>query len=214
MKKILLAMAVLVMSVATVSAQSHKWFWFGPKAGLTSTAAEVTMEGDGMQSVLDGAASYNAGLMFRLNVPISIFSLHLQPELMYNWHKGDLKNPETGKVEIKDVTLNEFSVPILAGVGMDLGLFNARVQAGPVVYCAESVDNGENLHALALDTEFGYEVKYDEFSGLNALVVDGYRLENATDKLYARAAKEGAVKKPVKIKMIPYYSFANRGETG
>ncbi|MBQ2796468.1 MAG: PorT family protein [Tidjanibacter sp.] len=152
MKKILLAMAVLVMSVATVSAQSHKWFWFGPKAGLTSTAAEVTMEGDGMQSVLDGAASYNAGLMFRLNVPISIFSLHLQPELMYNWHKGDLKNPETGKVEIKDVTLNEFSVPILAGVGMDLGLFNARVQAGPVVvFNSNAVISGENADTAGID---------------------------------------------------------------
>ena len=133
MKKFLLAVAVLVMGIATVNAQSHKWFWFGPKAGLTSTASQVQFDGESLKGVIDGATGYNAGLMFRLNVPIGIFSLHLQPELMYNWQKGDLKNPETGKVQIKDVTLNEFNVPVLAGVGMDLGLFNARVQAGPVV---------------------------------------------------------------------------------
>lgn len=133
MKKILLAMAVLVMGIATVNAQSHKWFWFGPKAGLTSTATDVKFEGESLEGVMNGAAGYNAGLMFRLNVPIGIFSLHLQPELMYNWQKGDLKNPTTGKVEIKDVTLNQFNIPVLAGAGMDLGLFNARVQAGPVV---------------------------------------------------------------------------------
>ena len=131
MKKILLAMAVLVMGVATVNAQSHKWFWFGAKAGLTSTATDVTMDGDSLQGVLDGAQGYNAGLMFRFNLPISIFSLHLQPELMYNWQKGDFTNKEGVKLE--NVALNSFNVPVLAGLGMDLGLFNARVQAGPVV---------------------------------------------------------------------------------
>ena len=131
MKKFLLAVAVMIMGVATVNAQSHKWFWFGPKAGLTSTATNVTMDGESLQGVLDGAAGYNAGLMFRFNLPISIFSLHLQPELMYNWQKGDFTDKEGVKFE--DVALNSFNIPILAGLGMDLGLFNARVQAGPVV---------------------------------------------------------------------------------
>lgn len=131
MKKFLLAVAVMIMGVATVNAQSHKWFWFGPKAGLTSTATNVTMDGESLQGVLDGAAGYNAGLMFRFNLPISIFSLHLQPELMYNWQKGDFTDNEGVKFE--DVALNSFNIPILAGLGMDLGLFNARVQAGPVV---------------------------------------------------------------------------------
>lgn len=131
MKKFLLAVAVMIMGVATVNAQSHKWFWFGPKAGLTSTATNVTMDGESLQGVLDGAAGYNAGLMFRFNLPISIFSLHLQPELMYNWQKGDFTDNEGVKFE--NVALNSFNIPILAGLGMDLGLFNARVQAGPVV---------------------------------------------------------------------------------
>lgn len=133
MKRLILMAAVAIMAVTTANAQSYNWFWWGAKAGLTSNATDVTMDGESLQGVFDGAMGYNAGLMFRLNVPIAVFSVHLQPELMFNWKKGDLKNPETGQVEFKDITLNEFSVPVLAGVGLDLGLFNARVQAGPVV---------------------------------------------------------------------------------
>lgn len=131
MKKFIMLVAVGLMAITTVNAQSHSWFWMGAKAGLTSNATDVKMDGESIQGVLDGAKGYNAGLMFRLNLPISVFSIHLQPELMYNWQKGDFTD-NNGEV-IKGMTLNEFSVPVLAGVGLDLGLFNARVQAGPVV---------------------------------------------------------------------------------
>lgn len=124
--------AVALLAISTVNAQSHKWFWLGAKAGLTSTASGVEMDSESLQGVFDGAMGYNAGLMFRFNVPISIFSINLTPEVMYNWQKGDLKN-EAGEIEIKDVSLNELSIPVMAGIGMDLGLFNARAQAGPVI---------------------------------------------------------------------------------
>jgi opacity protein-like surface antigen len=52
---------------------------------------------------------------------------------MYGWTKGSLKNENGENVAVKDFTVNNFDIPVLAGVGMDLGLFNARVQAGPVV---------------------------------------------------------------------------------
>lgn len=149
MKKILLTLAVALMAVTTINAQSHGWFWFGPKVGLTSTASNEEVNIDNAQAIMDGAQGYNAGIMTRFNLPLSIFSIHLQPELMYNWQKGDLKN-DKGEVEIKDVTLNEFSIPVLAGVGMDLGLFNARVQAGPVVkFNSASPVAGE--HAAPID---------------------------------------------------------------
>ena len=175
MKKIFMMAVVCLLAVSTVNAQSHKWFWFGAKAGLTSTASNVQMDGESIQGVFDGAMGYNAGLMFRLNVPISIFSLHLQPEVMYNWQKGDLKNPETGKVEIKDVAINELTLPILAGVGMDLGLFNARVQAGPVVtFNSNASLTGPNADTAAINWQ---DVSYTWAAGagidlFNFLMVD------------------------------------------
>ena len=175
MKKIFMMAVVCLLAVSTVNAQSHKWFWVGAKAGLTSTASNVEMDGESIQGVFDGAMGYNAGLMFRLNVPISIFSLHLQPEVMYNWQKGDLKNPETGKVEIKDVAINELTLPILAGVGMDLGLFNARVQAGPVVtFNSNASLTGPNANTAAINWQ---DVSYTWAAGagidlFNFLMVD------------------------------------------
>lgn len=132
MKKIIMLVGIALMTVTTVNAQSYNWFWMGAKAGLSSNATDVKVDGDSLQGVFDGAMGYNAGLMFRFNAPLGIISAHIQPELMYNWKKGDLKN-EAGEIEIKDVSLNEFSIPVMAGIGMDIGLFNARVQAGPVI---------------------------------------------------------------------------------
>lgn len=166
--------AVALMAITTVNAQSHRWFWMGAKAGLTSSATNVEMSGDQIQGVFDGAMGYNAGLMFRLNAPLGIFSIHLQPEIMYNWQKGELKN-EAGQVEIKDVTLNEFSVPVLAGMGLDLGLFNARVQAGPVVkFNSNAALSGENANAAPIDWQ---DVSYTWAAGLgidlfNFIMVD------------------------------------------
>lgn len=85
------------------------------------------------------------------------------------------------------------------------------VQAGPVVYCAESVDNGENLHAFALPADIHAEMKLDETIGLHALSVDAFRYCDTGDGLYFRAKKQAIA--PVKLKMIPYSAFANRGES-
>jgi opacity protein-like surface antigen len=136
MKKIIMLVAVALMAISTVNAQSHKWFWMGAKAGLTSSASDVQMDGDAIQGVFDGAMGYNAGLMFRLNVPMGIFSIHLQPEVMYNWQKGEMKDAAG---QLQNATLNQFSLPVLAGLGLDLGLFNARVQAGPVIQSNQSI---------------------------------------------------------------------------
>ena len=142
--------AVALMAITTVNAQSHRWFWVGAKAGLTSSATGIQMDGESIQGVFDGAMGYNAGLMFRLNAPLGIFSLHLQPEVMYNWKKGQFQNSENGVKQ--DITLNEFSIPVLAGAGLDLGLFNARVQAGPVVkFNSNMALTGENANVAGIN---------------------------------------------------------------
>lgn len=164
--------AVALMAITTVNAQSHRWFWIGAKAGLTSSASNVQMDGDGIQGVFDGAMGYNAGLMLRLNAPLGIFSIHLQPEIMYNWQKGQFN--QTNGVQ-QEITLNEFSIPVLAGLGMDLGLFNARVQAGPVVkFNSNMAITGENANVAGINWN---DVSYTWAAGVgidlfNFLMVD------------------------------------------
>lgn len=88
------------------------------------------------------------------------------------------------------------------------------LQYGPVVYCMEAVDNGENLHGLYLNPDADIEVSYDETFGLPILLAQGLRKKETADLYteWSREAEEHAYEK-VNLKFIPYSCYANRGET-
>lgn len=159
---------------------------------------------------VDGNVLVRAEGVSKVAVRIPSWCDSFRTESSYTMCGGYAVFENAGEISV-EFDMTPFAVCANVGVVKDAG--KLCVQAGPIVYCAEAVDNGENLHALSISPEFGYSVSYDEKTGLNLLEIDGYRSENVTDKLYSRAAKESAVKKPVKIKLIPYSTFANRGET-
>ena len=86
------------------------------------------------------------------------------------------------------------------------------IMLGPVVYCAESVDNGENLHSFLVPEGFSYTEKYDESFGLHTLEISCKKRLN-----FELAGGIYSDKKPrsekANLKLIPYNSFANRGES-
>lgn len=82
------------------------------------------------------------------------------------------------------------------------------VTRGPVVYCIEGVDNGEDLKSVAIDPKGEFSVTDREFL-LPSLVTTGYRPVESKD-LYAPA--DDAVE-AFPLRLIPYYAFANRGTT-
>ncbi len=111
---------------------------------------------------------------------------------------------------VVDFDMTPFAVRSRAAVVKDVG--KLCIQAGPIVYCAESIDNcntGENLHAVTISHDFTSKVSYDESIGLNVLDISAYRYVDS-DKLYSRAKDRDL--KPITLRMIPYSAFANRGE--
>lgn len=82
------------------------------------------------------------------------------------------------------------------------------VMRGPVVYCAEGVDNGD-IFSLAVSPELNAEL-VDLGFGIPALDVDGTRKLGA-GALYAPA--DEMKYEPTRIRLIPYFAFANRGES-
>lgn len=84
---------------------------------------------------------------------------------------------------------------------------------GPIVYCAEGVDNGENLHLISVkkDCDLRYIEKTD-FNDIDAIIVKGIRekVDEESAPLYARSKSN--VYEELDIKLIPYYAWANRGE--
>ena len=98
-------------------------------------------------------------------------------------------------------------------VRADIG--KVAVKRGPVVYCLEEADNGENLHLLTIDREPDFE-EIEESGPLGDIVVitaSGKRqiLPEEGRHLYTRADQAPENKVPVKLHYIPYYTWANRG---
>lgn len=116
----------------------------------------------------------------------------------------------SGAEIIVELDVSPFAVQSSGYVAEDVN--KLCVQAGPVIYCAEAADNGDNLHALSISPDFEYKTEYCAEYGLNIVCVKGYRRING-DKLYSRASKTESALSKTDIKLIPYYAHANRGDT-
>ena len=83
------------------------------------------------------------------------------------------------------------------------------VQRGPVVYCAEGMNNDFSVMTFRLDTDAQISEEYSDIYGTYTLVANGsIPVENT--KLYSRVKEEMI---PAKINLIPYFAFANNGES-
>ena len=85
------------------------------------------------------------------------------------------------------------------------------VSRGPIIWCMEGVDNGDYLRDIELDPESGFALECDDALGVPALYCSGWRRPYAgRAHLYAPRSDD---RLSVRVKMIPYFAFANRGET-
>lgn len=85
------------------------------------------------------------------------------------------------------------------------------LQRGPLVYCLESVDNGPRLRDIAIGRDFTPRLKYHELFGAYVIEAEGYRRDAGRfTQLYQPA---GDTYRKEKLTFIPYYAFANRGES-
>lgn len=81
---------------------------------------------------------------------------------------------------------------------------------GPVVYCLEGVDNGPRLNQVSVSIDTKNAVCTPDFHGLLSIETDGFR-DAEQEELYFDASL--ADKLPCRLKFIPYFAFANRGES-
>ncbi len=84
------------------------------------------------------------------------------------------------------------------------------VMRGPIVYCAEAVDNSDNLQTLLLPTEIKAEECFSEEFGLYTLTVPCEKRLPFDGGIYS--SKPPKTEK-TSVKLIPYSCFANRGES-
>lgn len=86
----------------------------------------------------------------------------------------------------------------------------AAIARGPVVYCAESIDNNWELRDVRILRNSGYTVKQETLCNTEVPVIHTKALvREIPEQLYL----EEAAKKEIPFKLIPYYTRANRGIT-
>ena len=82
---------------------------------------------------------------------------------------------------------------------------------GPVVYCIEGVDNGERLNRIEISTDALEKATEElDFHGLYSVTLPAFRLKES-NALYFDASEIAT--EQVHVKCIPYFAFANRGES-
>lgn len=124
----------------------------------------------------------------------------------YEIKDGYMYFDKCGDIEL-EFEMKPCLVTAASAVEADSG--KAAIMRGPVVYCAEAADNGGNLGDLFISAHGTFACEYDELSQLYSLVADGERKETQT-KLYSKFDDKTA---HCKIRLIPYYTFANRGDS-
>lgn len=114
-------------------------------------------------------------------------------------------------IENKEKITIDFGMPIFAvranrRVRDDAG--RVAIMRGPVVYCIEGIDNGKDLKNIKIDVSSKFELEKSEFL-LPTLKTKAYQQKDS-NSLYLVAGNDY---EEISIRMIPYYAFANRGET-
>lgn len=82
------------------------------------------------------------------------------------------------------------------------------ILAGPIVYCAEGCDNGSHLRMFRIPEKLEYKFEKNEKLGTVDAILNAEKAEKS-DMLYSFDKKYV----PADIRLIPYFAFANRGES-
>lgn len=86
------------------------------------------------------------------------------------------------------------------------------LQRGPVVYCLEAVDNGNQLRDIRIDSGASFEIIQESDFGIPIIQTTGYRRKTEAFKSSLYKPSPGELES-VGLKFIPYFGFANRGES-
>ena len=152
MKKITVFAAALLISVSAMAGNNYKlpFVSFGIKAGYTTNQQKIDYKTLlNAESIKRNASGFNAGIVARVDFPL--LPIYVQGELLYDW--GRYKDvPLSGFTT--NVTTNNFSVPVLVGVGIgSSNVVKIRANLGPVFNLVSTAkfsntDNVANLENM------------------------------------------------------------------
>ena len=109
---------------------------------------------------------------------------------------------------------------LVSHVGVYKNAGKVSLRRGPVIYCAEAIDNGGDVHSLFASGSAPAFALADSVpeTGIPDIVASGYRRHNADPLMDSGLRLYAPLTVPEKfvsteIRFIPYHAFANRGES-
>lgn len=166
--------------------------------------------------VVDSQVTDSVGLFLRIPGWTEDFSVKLNGE--------DVSvEPQHGYAEIKKIWKKDDTIELSFEMPIEMVLSHPFVEEnrgkiaikrGPIVYCAEAADNDFEVRALRLPEDPQLQARYESVPVLGKIVTisgTGFvqDMESWKGKLY-ESAKKLKINKPVEVRLIPYYSWANR----
>lgn len=174
--------------------------------------ADSTFERDGVIVRVETKYPHSGALHITANAPVRVripgWCRQFTADADYVMENGYARF-EAGEFTLKLRMRPEL---IASSVRVTRNQGKAVLRRGPMIYCAEGWDHDGDVHTLCFDRMAMSTAKtsYDETLKSDIVTVDGWRLIDAEpDALYAPLTERYA---PVKLRMIPYHTFANRGE--
>ncbi len=99
---------------------------------------------------------------------------------------------------------------VMANPAVEADIGRVALCRGPLVYCAEKLDNGETpLNNLSLSASLNAKLEFNNEMQAYTVEADGFE-DEAFGSLYRSYSP---AKKARRIRFIPYFAFANRGES-
>ena len=130
----------------------------------------------------------------------------------YTLHKGYAAVSVTEDVFTVSLSLDMTPAFIAADPRVRADAGKVAVTRGPLVYCAENADNDALLSDIRLDTSAVPAAEFDPYFNAPVLTAKAYVTDEITVKaLYFPLKDERS--RAVQVRLIPYFGFANRGET-
>lgn len=123
-------------------------------------------------------------------------------KLKRTWKNGD----------IVELVLPMMIQRIKAHPNVRVNIGKVALQRGPFVYCLEEIDNGPNLHEIVLPHKSELKAEFDDnlLGGITVINAEAQRYNSPWVENELYKAKVESQYRPVTVKFIPYYAWANR----
>lgn len=196
--------------------QNHATFDFAE--GMTEIDMQTDYPKSGKISIKAKTSDCGSGIKLAIRIPgwADTFEIVASGSKVTDISDGfafvTLNKPET-EIELT-LPMNIERWYANTNVRADVG--KVAISRGPQIYCLEGIDNEGELCKLSLPKTSILSYEYDDklLGGVGVISADGVKITEKSKNapLYRKDNVESLITAPVKMKWIPYYAWANRGE--